>query len=80
MPVPPGAPWYLLSTCLLVVLIGVGLVVVTWQQTKDDNQSFALAWLWAAVVWVLYRRNRRYHRKKYTVLPVHVRYPDSFAL
>ena len=80
MPVPRGAPWYLLSKCFLAVLIGIGLMIITWRRTHDDTQSFGLAWMWAAVVWVGYRRSRRLHKKKYAVLPVHVRYPDSFAL
>lgn len=78
MPVPPGAPWYLLTKLITVVLIGVVLMIVTWQRTSSDAQSLGLALLWAAVVWTYYRRRRR--ACVHPVLPVTVKYPGSFAL
>lgn len=80
MPVPPGASRYLLVKFYTFLALVAFFMVVTWRMTRSNQKTFYLTALWAFMLIVVHRRIKRAQKKRFTVLPVHVRYPGSFAL
>ena len=80
MPVPPGAGRYLLVKFYIFLASVTLFMIITWRMTRSSQKTVYLSVLWATMLIVLYRRIRRAQKKRYTVLPVHMRYPGSFAL
>ena len=80
MPVPPGASRYLLVKFYVFLALVTFFMVVTWRMTRSNQKTFYLTALWAFMLIVAYRRVKRAQKKKYTVLPVHLRYPGSYPL
>ena len=80
MPVPPGASRYLLVKFYVFLAFVTFFMVITWRMTRSNTKTFYLTALWALILIVVYRRVKRAQKKKYMVLPVHLRYPGSFSL